>query len=97
MTEPEITSAALEPGSFRDPDSRVFSADGRILRLLSERGLADWRAFSATPLFAALVGEGKLVGTREAADAPAVAGLHDGVAALRRARPRGEARRDARD
>jgi ribosomal protein L11 methylase PrmA len=82
LSEPETTSAALEPGSFRDPDSRVFSADGRILRLLSERGLADWRAFSGSALFAALVEEGKLVGTREAADTPAVAGLHDGVAGV---------------
>jgi hypothetical protein len=79
LTDAEITSAALEPGSFRDPDSRVFSADGRILRLLSERGLSDWRAFSASPLFAALVDEGKLVGTREAADVPALSGLHDGA------------------
>jgi ribosomal protein L11 methylase PrmA len=82
LTEPKITSAALELGSFRDPDSRVVSADGRILRLLTKRGLADWRAFSATPLFAALVEEGKLVGTREAADAPALGGLHDGVAGV---------------
>jgi len=82
LTEADVTSAALEPGSFRDPDSRVVSANGRILRLLSERGLADWRAFSGSPLFAALVEEGKLVGTREAADAPALGGLHDGVAGV---------------
>jgi ribosomal protein L11 methylase PrmA len=82
LTEADVTSAALEPGSFRDPDSRVVSANGRILRLLSERGLAEWRAFSASPLFTTLVEEGKLVGTREAADAPALTGLHDGVAGV---------------
>jgi ribosomal protein L11 methylase PrmA len=83
LTEPEITSAVLEPGSFRDPDSRVFSVDGRILRLLSERGLAEWRVFSASPLFGELVDEGKLVGTREAEDValPGAAGVleHDVV------------------
>jgi SAM-dependent methyltransferase len=62
----EATLPELEPGSFRDPDSRVVMSDGRVLRLLSERGLADWKALSSSPLFAELVQEGKLVGTREA-------------------------------
>ena len=66
MDEQTGTATDLEPGSFRDPDSRVVRSDGRIFRVLSERGLEDWRAFSATPLFAQLVEEGKLVGTREA-------------------------------
>jgi ribosomal protein L11 methylase PrmA len=83
LTDAEITSAALEPGSFRDPDSRVVGADGRILRLLSERGLAEWRAFAASPLFVELVREGKLVGTREVDDVelPGAAGVleHDVV------------------
>jgi SAM-dependent methyltransferase len=60
------TSAAHpEPGSFRDPDSRVYVDGGRILRLLSGEGLADWRALSSSPLFAELVAEGRLVGTRD--------------------------------
>ena len=37
------TIPGLEPGSFRDPDSRIFTTDGRVLRVLSEHGLADWR------------------------------------------------------
>ena len=37
-------------------------ADGRIFRVLSERGLSDWRTFAPSPLFAELVEEGKLVG-----------------------------------
>ena len=55
-------------------------ADGRVFRLLTERGLADWRALSETPLFAALVEEGKLVPTREAGDAPF--DLPDGIRAV---------------
>jgi SAM-dependent methyltransferase len=58
-------AADLEPGSFRDPDSRVVRSEGRIFRVLSERGLADWRAFAGSPLFTELIDEGKLIGTRE--------------------------------
>jgi hypothetical protein len=54
---------SLEPGSFRDWDSRVFYDDGRVLRALSEDGLEDWRALSASRLFGEAVAEGKLVGT----------------------------------
>src|SRR5438874_7590775 len=57
--------SGLEPGSFRDPDSRVFTSDGRVLRLLSEQGLADWRQLASSPLFQELVGEGRLVATEE--------------------------------
>ena len=51
----------LEPGSFRDPDSRIVTIDGRILRLLSEHGLADWRELSAS----GLLDEQPVIGTRE--------------------------------
>src|SRR4051794_32644017 len=64
MDAPTVASG-LEPGSFRDPDSRVFTTDGRVLRLLSEQGLADWRELSSSGLVDELVDEGRLVGTRE--------------------------------
>jgi SAM-dependent methyltransferase len=73
---PASPSSSFEPGSFRDWDSRVFYDDGRILRALSEDGLADWRAFSASRLFADAVAEGKLVET-SVADTPI-----DGAAAV---------------
>ena len=75
---PDVEGAAaptLDPGSFRDWDSRVFYDDGRIRRALSEDGLADWRAFSASRLFAEAVAEGKLVETEELEGAEAPAGL----------------------
>jgi len=72
----------LEPGSFRDPDSRVFTSDGRVLRLLSEQGLADWRDLSSSGLFEELVGEGSLVGTRETELPGAAEGIHGGVAGV---------------
>ncbi|HSC90110.1 MAG TPA: hypothetical protein VLB86_00500 [Gaiellaceae bacterium] len=71
MAEQGAALAERDPGSFRDPDSRVVVLDGRVLRLLADEGLAGWRALSARPLFAELVAEGKLVGTREASDVPA--------------------------
>jgi SAM-dependent methyltransferase len=83
MTGVISTISGLEPGSFRDPDSRIFTADGRVLRLLSEQGLADWRNLTSSGLFQELVQDGKLVGTREVeglADVPEA--LHGGVAAV---------------
>jgi SAM-dependent methyltransferase len=61
--EPPAAAPSLEPGSFRDWDSRVFYDDGRVLRALSEDGLADWEALSESKLFAEAVSEGKLVAT----------------------------------
>jgi hypothetical protein len=58
--------AVLDAGSFRDPDSRVFYADGSVLRALSERGLADWRVLAGSRLFAGATQQGRLVATEEA-------------------------------
>jgi SAM-dependent methyltransferase len=69
VEELSLAAAALEPGSFRDRESRVLIADGRVVRALSRGGLDDWRALVDSPLFAELTAEGKLVGTREL-DAP---------------------------
>src|SRR6187200_2687510 len=57
---------STESGSFRDPDSRVFIRDGAVFRALSREGWEDWEALAATPLLAALTGEGKLVATEPA-------------------------------
>lgn len=59
MTEPP----QVEPGSFRDPESRVFYSNGRVLRALSERALADWNELSSSGLYDRLHAEGRLVGT----------------------------------
>jgi ribosomal protein L11 methylase PrmA len=65
-----VKAPSLEPGSFRDWDSRVFYDGGRVLRALSQDGLRDWTAFAESKLFAAAVAEGKLVATSRADDAP---------------------------
>ena len=67
--EPPAAAPALEPGSFRDWDSRVFYDDARVLRALSEDGLADWMALSESKLFEQAVAEGKLVATSRIDDA----------------------------
>ena len=62
MTPPETqTSAAagLEPGSFRDPESRVFYAGDAVYRALSAEGLEDFEAVEATGLLA----DERIVGT----------------------------------
>jgi hypothetical protein len=54
---------AAEPGSFRDRDSRVFVTPDGVFRALSARGLEDFEALRAAPLFDAAIADGTLVGT----------------------------------
>ena len=68
---PPRTTLAPEPGSFRDWDGRVFAADSRVVRALTETGLADWTALSASELYERFTAEGTLVET-EPADEQAV-------------------------
>ena len=65
-------AAAVEAGSFRDPDSRVFLRDGAVYRALSRSGWADWEALAATPL----VADDRLIATEPADvdDLPELAG-----------------------
>jgi SAM-dependent methyltransferase len=78
--------AAAEPGSFRDPDSRVFRDGDTILRALSERGLADWELLAATRFFAEAQKDGTIVDTEKLEEAPARHGVPAGVAMLRHER-----------
>lgn len=59
-----------DPGSFRDPASHIVIEENRAVRLLDERGLAGWRALSATDFFSRAVSDGTLIDTRET-DLPA--------------------------
>jgi hypothetical protein len=62
----QATSARVEPGSFRDRDSRVLIAPDCVYRVLSSRGAEDWRALAGSTLFERLVAAGTLVATEEA-------------------------------
>jgi hypothetical protein len=54
-----------DPGSFRDPASRVVLDGDKVLRLLDERGLQGWRALAPTDFFKTAVSEGRLIGAVE--------------------------------
>ena len=54
---------AYEPGSFRDPDSAVFRADGKVLRGLSSQAADDWDRLSKTAFFPRLTDAGQIVRT----------------------------------
>ncbi len=62
--EAAALTAEADAASFRDPHSRVYYVDGRVLRALSAHGLDDWSAFVDSGLAEELIGEGKLVGTQ---------------------------------
>ncbi len=63
---------SADPGSFRDPDSRVFYDGDQVLRALSERGLADWKQLSSSPFFARMQDERRIVRTEQIETAPAL-------------------------
>lgn len=55
----------VEPGSFRDRDSRVVLSGETVLRAISPEGAADWELLSDSGFLTELVERGDLVGTRE--------------------------------
>jgi ribosomal protein L11 methylase PrmA len=52
-----------DPGSFRDPASRVVLDGGRVLRLLDRRGLEAWNAVSSAGFFQEAMAQGRVVGS----------------------------------
>jgi SAM-dependent methyltransferase len=81
MSLPSDSSTRIEPGSFRDPESRVFYAGDEICRALSRSGLEDFEALAAS----GLLEDSRLVKTERADGAvPAAALLSGEVAAVLR-------------
>ncbi len=52
-----------DPGSFRDPASRVFDLDGRVLRALGEEAADDFAALEGSRLYADALATGDVVAT----------------------------------
>ena len=81
---PKPAPEGLEPGSFRDPESRVFYSGGDVYRALSADGLSDFEALQE----AGLLEHEYLVGTERAAEIAALENLlvHKPAAVLRHER-----------
>jgi SAM-dependent methyltransferase len=57
--------STYEAGSFRDPDSAVFSAGGKVLRGLSGRAAEHYDRLRGTAFFPRLMGSRQIVATTE--------------------------------
>jgi len=66
-----IDAAAREPGSFRDPESRVYYAGGDVHRALSREGLADFEAVQQS----GLLNDARIVRTERVAAVADACGL----------------------
>lgn len=63
-----------DPGSFRDPASRVILGNDSVTRLLDERGVDGWRALASSELMAPAVAAGRLIASTEVKPPPGSAG-----------------------
>jgi hypothetical protein len=54
----------FDPGSFRDPASRVILFEDRVARILTQQGLTDWEALAATNFFREETKSGRLIATQ---------------------------------
>ncbi|HWT24044.1 MAG TPA: hypothetical protein VN213_11110 [Solirubrobacteraceae bacterium] len=57
---------SVEPGSFRDPDSRVLVSPDGVFRVLSAAAMEDWTALEASRLWQDLQADGRVVATERA-------------------------------
>jgi SAM-dependent methyltransferase len=54
-------SIAFEPSSFRDPNARVFTADGEILRALGPRGHREFETLLGTTFYRRFLERGSVI------------------------------------
>lgn len=60
-----MSRPSIDPGSFRDPSSRVLHHGDDVYRVLSGPGARDWKALAESEFFARALADGRLVGTEE--------------------------------
>ena len=61
---------SADPGSFRDPASRIFIDGERVVRALDTRGLEAWKHLSETKFHEAAVADGLLIASKELEESP---------------------------
>jgi hypothetical protein len=66
----ESGSARTDPGSYRDPGSRVFHRNGDVFRFIDERSLRNWERLAETKFFANGVASGRIIATELEAGHP---------------------------
>ena len=62
------SSPNFDPGSFRDPDTRIFRHNGAIFRCLSRRALDDWTRLVSSDFYGQLTRERAVVATEQVED-----------------------------
>ncbi len=62
----------FDPGSFRDPDTRIFLHDGAVFRCLTSRALTDWNRLVSSEVYRRLTRDGALVATERVEDPSAL-------------------------
>lgn len=80
-----MKSASADPGSFRDPGSRVFLEEGEVLRAVYPASAADYEAFRNSGLLKQLMQEERLIPSEEV-DAAAAPGERAAAYLLRHRR-----------
>src|SRR5688572_6646870 len=60
-----MSGLSADPGSFRDPGSRVFIDSDRVLRAVFESSAADYEAVRDSGLLGKLIDAGQLVAATE--------------------------------
>ncbi|MCL1601106.1 MAG: methyltransferase [Actinomycetia bacterium] len=63
IPNPDSRASRADPGSYRDPGSRVFHLDGNVYRFIDERSLSNWERLTETKFFSEGVGSGQIVDT----------------------------------
>jgi hypothetical protein len=58
---------SADPGSFRDPASRIVRDQDRVLRLLDDRGLSAWKALSTNSFYDEAVARGDVIASTPSA------------------------------
>lgn len=77
-----MTTATVEPGSFRDPGGRVFEAQDRILRAIMPSALDSFNRTLESGLYTRLVEEGRIVPFEDVTDIERSGGLANAAVIL---------------